>query len=91
MEISFVHIYVVCLPQATRIVSFRHTTIHSYIAMSSASIGVTFDLSMKMKTMEKDGLLFYSTDGNQNQVRLGHSLFLVIMLIFKVSDLSKVE
>jgi len=51
----------------TRIVSFTRDVINSYIALESFNINSSFEVTMKMKTVDKDGLLLYVTGDAQNQ------------------------
>lgn len=54
--------------QTVRIISFTHDIRDSYISYDPVSIDRTFEMSMKFKTLENDGLLFYATDDMKTQV-----------------------
>ena len=54
--------------QTARVVSFTHAVQNSYIAMDTFNIDSKFDMSMKIKSQEQDGLLAYITDDTANQV-----------------------
>ena len=54
-----------CL-QVARIVSFAGR--NSYIALAPESVDVKFEMTMKFKTTEKDGLLFYTSDESASHV-----------------------
>lgn len=53
-----------------RVISFTPDVQNSYISVGPVSIDETFELSMKFKTAETDGLLFYVTDDIKTQVGL---------------------
>ncbi len=52
-------------PEIARIVSFTTDIRDGYIAMDPVSIDAEFQTTMKVKTREKDGLVFYVTDDGQ--------------------------
>ena len=48
-----------------RIVSFEREVDDAYIAMPPVDIETNFAMTMKVKTLDKDGLVFYTTDDSQ--------------------------
>jgi len=56
--------------QTVRIVSFARDVDggESYIRTDPVNIGIDYEMSMKFKTLENDGLLFYVTDDLTAQV-----------------------
>ena len=48
-----------------RIVSFEREVDDAYIAMPPVDINTNFAMTMKVKTLDKDGLVFYTTDDTQ--------------------------
>jgi len=69
--------------EAAHVVSFMHEVTDSYIAMDSYNIDNNFDMSLKLKTQEQDGLLMYLADDTSNQQNsfslsvVGGKIFLV--------------
>ena len=57
------------LLQVARIVSFPQDVTGSYIAMDPVNVDQDFQATMKIKTLERDGLIFYSADDTQVSVR----------------------
>ena len=48
--------------KVARLVSFTHDVANSYIALPSVNIEQTFQMSLTIKSLEKDGLIFYVAD-----------------------------
>ena len=73
---------VTCL-QVARIVSFAGR--NSYIALAPESVDVKFEMTMKFKTTEKDGLLFYTSDESASHVSGNLTTCLSISPLFRQS------
>ena len=48
-----------------RIVSFASDAQDAYIAMDPVNVDQDFETTMKIKTLERDGLIFYVSDDTQ--------------------------
>lgn len=66
------NLYIICcclwIQTTIREVSFIPDGINSYISFSPVNIGERFDMSMRFRTFENDGLLSYVADDMKTQV-----------------------
>jgi hypothetical protein len=70
--------------EVARLVSFTHDVANSYIALPPINIEQNFQMSMTIKSLEKDGLIFYVTDDATQSSGLSISLVggkIVVMFV----------
>ena len=69
-------------PEMARVISFDPNVPKSYLALESINIDLNFEMTMKIKTETRDGLLFYTSDDTPDKVILTNVIWMKLFLHF---------